>query len=317
MERIEEVLAQVHTAAIAGHIRPDGDCTGSCMGLYNYIKENYPEIAVDVYLESPSPVFSYIPGIEDVRTSCSGETSYDVLIILDTSTLDRLGAGAECFVRAEKTVNIDHHVSNTNFADINWVKPQAGSASEILYTLLDPDRVSCNTASCIYTGIIHDTGVFQYTATSPNTMRIAADLLEKGVPFQKIIDESFYQKTYIQNQVMGRVLTESILLLHGTCIAGVLKKKDLIFYGVEGKDLDGIVNQLRLTKGVEVAIFLYELKPMEFKVSLRSNGNVDVNQVASYFGGGGHVRAAGCEIKGTYYDVLNNLTLHIEGQINQ
>lgn len=93
MERIEEVLAQVHTAAIAGHIRPDGDCTGSCMGLYNYIKENYPEIAVDVYLESPSPVFSYIPGIEDVRTSCSGETSYDVLIILDTSTLDRLGAG--------------------------------------------------------------------------------------------------------------------------------------------------------------------------------------------------------------------------------
>ena len=76
-------------------------------------------------------------------------------------------------------------------------------------------------------------------------------------------------------------------------------------------------NQLRLTKGVEVAIFLYELKPMEFKVSLRSNGNVDVNQVASYFGGGGHVRAAGCEIKGTYYDVLNNLTLHIEEQINQ
>ena len=208
-------------------------------------------------------------------------------------------------------------MSNTNFADINWVKAQAGSASEILYTPLDPDRVSSHTASCIYTGIIHDTGVFQYTATSPETMRIAASLLEKGVPFQKIIDESFYQKTYIQNQVMGRVLTESILLLHGTCIAGVLKKKDLIFYGVEGKDLDGIVNQLRLTKGVEVAIFLYELKPMEFKVSLRSNGNVDVNQVASYFGGGGHVRAAGCEIKGTYYDVLNNLTLHIEEQINQ
>lgn len=316
MERIEEVLAQVHTAAIAGHIRPDGDCTGSCMGLYNYIRENYPEIAVDVYLESPSPVFSYIPGIEDVRTSYREGASYDVLVILDTSTLDRLGAGAECFTRAKKTVNIDHHVSNTNFADINWVKAHAGSASEILYTLLDPDRVSSNTASCIYTGMIHDTGVFQYTATSPQTMRIAADLLEKDVPFQKIIDESFYQKTYIQNQVMGRVLTESILLLHGTCIAGVLKKKDLIFYGVEGKDLDGIVNQLRLTKGVEVAIFLYELKPMEYKVSLRSNGNVDVNQVASYFGGGGHIRAAGCEIKGTYYDVLNNLTLHIEEQLN-
>lgn len=315
MDRIEEVLAQANTAAVAGHIRPDGDCVGSCMGLYNYIKENYPEIAVDVYLESPSPVFYYIPGIEEIRTSCGVVNSYDVLITLDTSTLDRLGVAQECFARAEKTVNIDHHVSNTCFADVNFVKADAGSASEILYTLLDPDKVSTNTASCIYTGIIHDTGVFQYTATKPETMRIAADLLEKGVPFQKIIDESFYQKTYIQNQVMGRVLTESILLFHGTCIAGVLRKKDLVFYGVEGKDLDGIVNQLRLTKGVEVAMFLYELRHMEYKVSLRSNGKVDVNRVASYFGGGGHTKAAGCEIKGTYYDVINNLTLHIEEQL--
>lgn len=317
MERIEEVLALAGTAAIAGHIRPDGDCIGSCMGLFNYIRENYPEIAADVYLESPSPVFSYLPGMEDIQTSCSGEISYDVMFILDNSTLERLGVASECFARAKKTVSIDHHVSNTNYADVNLVRPEAGSASEILYTLLEPDKVSTGTASCIYTGIIHDTGIFQYMATRPETLRIAAELLEKGVPFQKIIDESFYQKTYIQNQVMGRVLTESILLLHGTCIAGVLKRKDLVFYGVEGKDLDGIVNQLRLTKGVEVAIFLYELRPMEYKVSLRSNGTVDVNRVAAFFGGGGHVRAAGCEVKGTYYDVLNNLTLHIEEQLTE
>ncbi len=146
-------------------------------------------------------------------------------------------------------------------------------------------------------------------------MRIVADLMEKGIDFSRIIDESFYQKTYIQNQVMGRVLAESIMLLDGACIVGVLKKKDLTFYGVEGKDLDGIVCQLRLTKGVEVAMFLYELESMEYKVSLRSNGRVDVNQVAAYFGGGGHVRAAGCEIKGTSHDVINNLTLHIEEQL--
>ncbi len=315
MERIEEILARAGTVAIAGHIRPDGDCTGSCMGLFNYIRENYPEITTDIYLEFPSPVFSYLPGIEQVRTSCGGEIVYDVMIVLDTSTIDRVGVASACFHRAKKTVSIDHHASNTGYADVNLVKSEAGSASEILYTLLDPDKVSCNTASCIYTGMIHDTGVFQYASTRPETMRIAADLLEKGVPFNKIIDESFYQKTYIQNQVMGRVLTESIMLLHGTCIAGILKKKDLVFYGVEGKDLDGIVNQLRLTKGVEVAIFLYELRHMEYKVSLRSNGKVDVNQVASFFGGGGHLRAAGCEIKGTYYDVLNNLTLHIEEQL--
>lgn len=315
MERIEEVLAQAGTVAIAGHIRPDGDCIGSCMGLFNYIRENYPEITTDVYLESPNPVFSYLPGIEQVQTSCREDIAYDVMIVLDTSTADRVAVVSSCFGRAKKTVSIDHHTSNSGYADVNYVRSEAGSASEILYTLLDPDKVSCSTASCIYTGMIHDTGVFQYASTRPETLRIAADLLEKGVPFNKIIDESFYQKTYIQNQVMGRVLTESIMLLHGTCIAGILKKKDLVFYGVEGKDLDGIVNQLRLTKGVEVAIFLYELRHMEYKVSLRSNGKVDVNQVASFFGGGGHVRAAGCEIKGTYYDVLNNLTLHIEEQL--
>lgn len=100
-------------------------------------------------------------------------------------------------------------------------------------------------------------------------MRIAGELMKTGFNFSKIIDESFYQKTYVQNQVMGRVLAESIILLDGKCIIGYLKKKDMDFYGVEGKDLDGIVSQLRLTEGVEVAMFLYELETQSFKVSLR------------------------------------------------
>lgn len=221
----------------------------------------------------------------------------------------------ECFAKAKKTVCIDHHVSNIGYADVNRIESTVSSASEVLYKLLDPKKISAGTASCIYTGMIHDTGVFQYATTTPETMRIAANLMETGFSFHKIIDESFYQKTYIQNQVMGRVLAESILLLHGACIAGVLKKKDLVFYGVEGKDLDGIVSQLRVTKGVEVAMFLYEIGTLEYKVSLRSNGKVNVNQVAAYFGGGGHVRAAGCTVKGTSYDVINNLALQIEEQL--
>lgn len=315
MERIEEVLEQINTLAIAGHIRPDGDCIGSCMGLYNYIRENYPAIAADVYLEPPGEVFSYIPRIEDVRTTCGDAPVYDLMVALDTSTLERLGVALECFAKAKKTVCIDHHVSNIGYADVNRIESTVSSASEVLYKLLDPKKISAGTASCIYTGMIHDTGVFQYATTTPETMRIAANLMETGFSFHKIIDESFYQKTYIQNQVMGRVLAESILLLHGACIAGVLKKKDLVFYGVEGKDLDGIVSQLRVTKGVEVAMFLYEIGTLEYKVSLRSNGKVNVNQVAAYFGGGGHVRAAGCTVKGTSYDVINNLALQIEEQL--
>ena len=139
--------------------------------------------------------------------------------------------------------------------------------------------------------------------------------MKTGIPFSRIIDESFYQKTYIQNQVMGRVLAESILLQNGTCIIGYLRKKDMDFYGVTGSDLDGIVSQMKQTEGVEVAIFLYEIDYMEYKVSLRSEKIVDVSKVASYFGGGGHIRAAGVTMKGTFHDIVNNLTLHIERQL--
>ena len=172
-------------------------------------------------------------------------------------------------------------------------------------------------ATAVYTGMIHDTGVFQYSSTSPETMRIAGELMKTGIPFSRIIDESFYQKTYIQNQVMGRVLAESILLQNGTCIIGYLRKKDMDFYGVTGSDLYGIVSQLRLTRGVEVAIFIYELETQSFKVSLRSNGRVDVSKVAVFFGGGGHTRAAGCDLQGSMYDVINNITAEIEKQLTE
>ena len=125
----------------------------------------------------------------------------------------------------------------------------------------------------------------------------------------------FYEKTYIQNQIMGRAVLESIRFLEGRCIVSMIDRKTMKFYQAEPKDLDGIVNQLRIVKGVECAIFMYETAPMEYKVSMRSNGNVDVAEIAVKFGGGGHVRAAGCNMKGTYYDTINNLSVHIEEQL--
>ena len=314
MKNISEILDGVRTVGIAGHIRPDGDCIGSCMALYLYIRENFPDIKADVYLEDPKPVFDYIEGMDQVKTETDGKKVYDLFITCDVSARDRLAVAGEYFETATKTACIDHHVSNPGFADINHVEGEVSSASEVLYTLLDKDRLTRSIAIAIYTGIVHDTGVFQYSSTSPETMRIAGELMKWDFDFSRIIDESFYQKTYIQNQVMGRVLAESILLQDGKCVAGYLKRREMEFYGVEGKDLDGIVSQLRLTAGVEVAIFIYETKTQSFKVSLRSNGDVDVSRVAVYFGGGGHVRAAGCDMQGSMYDVINNLTAEIEKQ---
>ena len=106
-------------------------------------------------------------------------------------------------------------------------------------------------------------------------------------------------------------------MLDGKCIVGVVNEKDMEFYGIQAKELDGIVSQLRVTRGVEAAVFMYQTSAQEYKVSLRSNGAVDVSAIASYFGGGGHVKAAGCTLQGSSYDVINNLTLHIEKQLRE
>ena len=146
-------------------------------------------------------------------------------------------------------------------------------------------------------------------------MEIAGKLMEKGFDFNELLDQTFFQKTYLQNQVMGKALLESMRLLNGKCIVSVMRQKDMDFFGVTTTDLYGIVSQMKQTKGIEVAILLYEIDYMEYKVSLRSENIVDVSEVASYFGGGGHIRAAGVTMKGTFHDIVNNLTLHIERQI--
>ena len=141
------------------------------------------------------------------------------------------------------------------------------------------------------------------------------EVLEKGVDAPKLIQDTYYEKTYAQNQILGRTLLESILFMDKACIASYITKKTMDFYGVDVKDLDGIVSQLRTTKGVEVAIFMYELETNVYKVSLRSKERVDVSRIAKYFGGGGHKKAAGLTMRGTYYDVLNNLSEQIELQL--
>lgn len=317
MEKITSELNNVKTVAIAGHIRPDGDCVGACMGLYLYLKENYPEIETDVYLEEPKEGFSFLSGFREIKTVYDESKTYDVFFALDTSVKNRIGVALAGYESAGRTICIDHHISNKGFGDKNVIRPQVSSASELVYTLLEEDKVTKPVAEALYMGIIHDTGVFQYSCTTPETMAIGAKLMGMGIDFSKIVDKTFYEKSYVQNQILGRCLMESIMVLDGKCIVGSVKKRDMDFYGVEPKDLDGIVQQLRVTKGVEVAIFLYEVKTQEFKVSLRSNGPVDVNAIASYFGGGGHVKAAGCTMQGSVYDVINNLTLPIEKQLKE
>ena len=146
-------------------------------------------------------------------------------------------------------------------------------------------------------------------------MAIAGKLMEKGIDYSDIIDNSFYAKTYIQNQILGRALLESVLFYDGKCIFSSISREIMDFYGVDGKSLGGIVEQLRLTEGVEVAIFMYEIGEGEYKVSLRSKKYIDVAKIAAHFNGGGHVRAAGFSVKGTVHAIINQIGALIEEQL--
>jgi phosphoesterase RecJ-like protein len=320
MVKIDTELTDAKKIAITGHVRPDGDCIGSCTALYLYLMQRKDELGiekVDVYLESFGNEFHILTGVDQIKHTYEAEESYDVLISLDCGSLDRLGNAVKLFETAKKTINIDHHISNLVFAKVNHVVADASSTCEVLYTLLEEDRVTKEIAEALYVGMIHDTGVFKHSNTSEKTMIIAGKLISKGIDFSTLIDESFYGKTYLQNQVLGRCLMESILVLGGKVVFAAIGRKMLDFYGAVSSDLDGIIDQLRVTKGTEVAIFVYETKPQEFKVSLRSNGEVNVNKIAVYFGGGGHIKAAGCTMHGSVHDVINNLTPHIEAQLNE
>ncbi len=315
MNIFEEVKG-AGSIGISGHIRPDGDCVGAVMGLYLFLKKVCPGAKVQVLLEKPADIFSCIKDVEEIHTDFTTDIAcFDVFFALDTSK-DRMGEAEKYFDSAKKKINIDHHISNKGCGDVNDIVPDASSASELVYNAIsDKSLLDKEIAKALYIGIIHDTGVFQYSNTSPATLKAAADLISYGFDFPRLIDETFYEKTYVQNQILGRALLESIMFMDGRCVVSMINRKTMKFYRARPEDLDGIVNQLRNTKGVECAIFMYQTDTLEYKVSLRSNGKVDVAKVAGFFGGGGHVRAAGVTMQGTFYDIINNLSARIEMQL--
>lgn len=317
MSRLTEMIQNAETIAVLGHVRPDGDCVGSCLAVCNYVREQYPEKAVQVYLEKPPVKFNYLRYFDEISQDTETGRVYDLCICLDSGDKERLGCYGVYLDTARESICLDHHITNSGYAGENFILAEASSTCEVLCQFLDMNRISRETAECIYTGILHDTNVFRNSNTTEKTMELAGIMMGKGIDFARIIDESFYRKTYVQNQILGRALLESVTFSSGKCIFSVVRRKDMDFYGVDSTDLDGIVDQLRVTDGVEVAIFLHETENHVYKVSMRSNNIVDVSRVAAYFGGGGHIRAAGCSMGGSVHDVINNLSGHIEKQMKE
>ncbi len=317
MMNILEEVRGCQTIGISGHIRPDGDCAGSCLGMALYLQKAMPGVRVDVFLENLSDALTKnLAGAEEIRHDYVTDLDhYDAFLCLDCEK-ERLGDALDLFMKAGKKINIDHHRTSGGSGDVNYIVPTASSTCELVYNTMQEEYLDERIARNLYIGMVTDTGVFMYSNTGRRTMEIAGRLMEFGFDFSAIVREVFYEKTYVQQQILGRALLESIRFLDGRCIVSMLDRKTMRFYQATSSDMDGIASELVHTDGVCCAIFMYETEPMTYKVSLRSTGEVDVSKLAVLYGGGGHARAAGCTCRASYHDIINNLSPHIEEQLN-
>ena len=315
MLSLEKVLEGAKTVAISGHVRPDGDCVGSCLATYNYIKENYPEISVDLYLEPIPNLFKFLKSSEEIIHDCDKDQEYDLFIAQDCGDINRLGKAGKYFLTAKKTFCIDHHKSNQAFADVNYIFPEASSTSELVFELLDESKLTREIAECIYVGIIHDTGVFQYSSTSSKTMNIAGKLMDFGIDYPTIVNDTFFVKTFEQNRIFGHALLKAERFLEDRCIYVCLTREEMTQFNVLPKHLEGIVSQLRSTKDIEVALFLYQNDEDGYKVSMRSGKVVDVAEIAVKYGGGGHAKAAGVTMHGYESEIKEILLKEVSEQL--
>jgi len=312
--KINELIGEAKTIALGGHVKPDGDCLGSVTAVYKYINLHYPQVIVDAFIEEPSNDLMYlIP--EGFFQKKNKDDKYDLFIALDAADFERLGSAKPIFEKAHRTLCIDHHSSNPGYADVNIIKGDIGSASEVLFELLDYEKIDKSIAVSIYTGMVHDTGVFQYKNTTPSTLRIAAQLMEFDFDFSSIIEDSFYSKTFLQNKLLGLCLSQSTLELDNRCIISAVSKSEYESMGAVKMDFEGIVSQLRYTKEAEVAVLLYEMEDNCWKASMRSKGRVNLIPIAALNNGGGHILAAGCTLYGTKEEACSKLLEDIKNNL--
>ncbi|TCT15049.1 phosphoesterase RecJ-like protein [Natranaerovirga pectinivora] len=312
-KKILDAIKNSNKIILSGHMNPDGDSIGSSLALGQYIKKVYPDKLVNVFIEFMPDTYSFLKGQELIISNIDKD-EYDLFIALDCGDKERLGEAVQIFENASLTFNIDHHISNTKFANENYVL-NASSTSEMVYDLIEKDCINKEIAEALYTGIIFDTGGLKHSNTTKKTLEIIGNLIEYQFNFSNIIDLLFNEKTYIQNKLLGAALMNASLAFGGKCIYAYLKSEDFNKHNGSFKDTDGIIDALRVTKGVMVAFFLYETVDSTFKISFRANDKIDVCKIAMAFNGGGHTKAAGCSITGDYNKIIDEILELIQQQI--
>jgi len=294
IDNIIEEIDKAKSIVILTHEMPDGDAIGSSLALYAGLKQLGKD--ADVVIPEYSKTFEFLPNIKEIKEEGKNE-NYDLAIALDCGDIKRLNGFASCFENANTTISIDHHSSNTMFADYNFVNPMAPAASQILIVVLEALGIIIDKdiGTCLLTGIITDTGGFKYEGVTAETFEFVAELLSKGVNVSNVYKKVLQTVSKKRFSLMQIAMNRIEFLEDGKLTFTYITKEDEEKVGAGNNEHDGIVEIGRDIEGVEVSIFLRETEN-GYKISLRSNEYVNVSDICLIFGGGGHVRAAGGNI---------------------
>lgn len=291
------LLARADRVALACHVNPDPDAIGSLLGLGGYLRESGKE-AVASWGNEPwtKPRFMSALPFSDLAVAPKAFPERPpVLVTLDTASPDRLGTLQPRLDTAGEVICIDHHVTNPGFGTVNLVEPRASSTAEVVYRLISAmgGDVSPDVAACLYAGIVTDTGRFQYEATTPETLRVAAELRTAGFDHAALARALYEDNSLAFLKALGTALERVVHVPEADLVWTYLAQADLARTGISMGDTDDLIDVIRTVREADVAAVLKEQRDGTWKVSLRSKGGTDVGAVAASFGGGGHRLASG------------------------
>lgn len=299
VDRILDAVAASQRICIVSHIRPDGDCIGSQLGLALALQAQGKDVVC--WNEDAMPQkLSFLDPKRLVRAPRRNE-EFDCVIAVDSASLGRLGKVADCINKRKVFINIDHHQSNTRYADLNWVSAKEPSTGELIFRLLRDANwaVTPAIADCLFTAVSTDTGSFQYPTTRPATYYVGGDLVRRGANLEKICNEVYQSYTLSRVRLLQHTYNHFRLTHENQIGYFWLKRADYARTGAVADDSEGLIDHIRAIEPVVVACMFEELEPELTRISLRSKDPaVDVNKIAGLFGGGGHAAAAGARIPG-------------------
>lgn len=309
LESIKNKLNSANNVAVICHIRPDGDTIGSSLALKNYIEK---QKQCSVFCDDVLPQkFSILKGFADIKNDEIGE-EYDLIVCLDSSDIKRIGKYGNKVKYFNNTINIDHHISNEKFAEINYVT-EASSTCEIIFSLLEflnakPDK---DTYACIFCGLSSDTGNFSHSNTTAKTFETASKI-SAVIGDVSFINQKIYKEITINKlRLLTEVLKNIKFYIDGKMAVLSVSIKDLQTYECESYETEGFVDYAINLIGVEIGAILMESEKNCYKISLRSK-TANVCKIAAQFGGGGHIHASGCMLFGDFEEVVNKLVKNAE-----